>query len=131
MHLPPAALPDVYRLLSWGLRAGVTFAPGPDGTLAPLTPPPRPAALDAALVRVGPITAAALGSLQLTAPGLAQAVLWWDVTARQLHAEGRALLPAATAARRDRMQALRAVHLLALADVALTGAPMAMASPFR
>ncbi|MBK6306859.1 MAG: hypothetical protein IPF47_14530 [Gemmatimonadetes bacterium] len=131
LELPPAALPDVYRLLSWGLRAGVTFAPDPDGTLRPLAPPPLPDAAGAALVRMGAVTAAALDTLQVPAPGLAQAVLWWEVASRQLHLSGREQLPAATTARRERLVALRAVHLLALADVALAGAPISLPLPIR
>ncbi|MBK9406588.1 MAG: hypothetical protein IPN47_00805 [Gemmatimonadetes bacterium] len=80
---------------------------------------------------MGAVTAAALDTLQVPAPGLAQAVLWWEVASRQLHLSGREQLPAATTARRERLVALRAVHLLALADVALAGAPISLPLPIR
>lgn len=119
MDLPSAVLPDLQRLLAWGLRSGVTFGADPDGTLVPLPPAPLPPPAVVALARVGPVAAQALATLELPAPGLAHAVLWWEVAARQLHLDDRARLAVATVARRDRLQALRAVHLMALADVSL------------
>lgn len=122
MHIPTRALPHLHRLLTWSQRAGVVMSATEAGTLGVIGDHPLPADVVRAMADVGPVALQALESLAIPAPGIAQAVLWWEVAAQQLSPDARRLLPLATQARRQRLVGLRSVHLAALADVALATA---------